>query len=283
MSHFRVPLRRAVSGLVIAAAVCTAPPAHGQGAPSIPSDNVLRGFQQTGEYILLINGKADAKAEVYINRSLPAYLILPSTQSPILITPRAGTVETVQMLKVAKQKDGTVDLLADAVLNPQGKFSLAGERVDFSSEGRKLALSPKPPLLGLKKAADLKVHSPEYVQSAKAYTPNAQSLAALKKQAKPVRVLVFFGSWCPHCKEVVPHLLRVEDEIKVSGSKIQFDYRGIAKDFKDPEVQRLKVRGVPTAVIYVNGQEIGRIDQTNDWHTPEVALSRLLGGTKTGK
>jgi hypothetical protein len=63
MSHFRVPLRRAVSGLLVAAAVCAALPARGQ---AIPSDNVLRGFQRTGEFLLLVNGKADAKAEVYV-------------------------------------------------------------------------------------------------------------------------------------------------------------------------------------------------------------------------
>jgi thiol-disulfide isomerase/thioredoxin len=277
MSHFRVPLRRAVSGLLVAAAVCAALPARGQ---AIPSDSVLRGFQRTGEFVLLVNGQADAKAEVYVNRNIPAYLILPTTLSPILITPGAGKVETVQMLKVARKPDGTADLLADAVTKSQGKFQLVGERVDFTSEGKKVSLSPKPPLLGLKKAADLKTHSPEYAVSAKAYTPNAQSVAALKKQAQPVRVLVFFGSWCPHCKEVVPHLLRVEDEIK--GAKIQFDYRGIARDFKDPEVQRLSIKEVPTAVVYVNGREIGRITR-NDWTAPEAALARLLGVAKAGK
>jgi thiol-disulfide isomerase/thioredoxin len=278
MSHFRVPLRRAVSGLLIAAAVCAALPADAQGTPS---DSVLRGFQQTGDFILLINGQADPKAQVYVNRSLPAYLILPGTLTPILLTPRAGSVETVQMLKISKQKDGSLDLLADAVLKPQGKFTLAGERVDFSSEGRKMSLSPKPPLLGAKKAADLKLHSPDYVQTAKAYTPNAQSVAALKKQAKPVRVLVFFGSWCPHCKEVVPHLLRVEDEIK--GSKIQIDYRGVPRDFKDPELQKLNISEVPTAVIYMNGKEIGRLVR-NDWNNPEVVLSKVLSSAaRAGK
>jgi thiol-disulfide isomerase/thioredoxin len=215
-----------------------------------------------------------------VNRNIPAYLILPTAMSPILITPGAGKVETVQMLKVARKPDGTADLLADAVTQSQGKFQLVGERVDFNSEGKKVSLSPKPPLLGLKKATDLKTHSPEYAASAKAYTPNAQSVAALKKQAQPVRVLVFFGSWCPHCKEVVPHLLRVEDEIK--GAKIQFDYRGIARDFKDPEVQRLSIKEVPTAIVYVNGREIGRITR-NDWTAPEAALARLLGVAKSGK
>lgn len=278
MSHFRVPFRRAVSGLLVAAAVCAALPAAAQGAPS---DSVLRGFQQTGDFILLVNGQADAKAQVYVNRSLPAYLILPTTLTPVLLTPRAGSVETVQMLKISKKSDGTLDLLADAVLKPQGKFTLAGERVDFTSEGRKMSLSPKPPLLGAKKAADLKLHSPDYVQTAKAYTPNAQSVAALKKQVKPVRVLVFFGSWCPHCKEVVPHLLRVEDEIK--GSKIQIDYRGVPRDFKDPELQKLNISEVPTAVIYMNGKEIGRLVR-NDWNNPEVVLSKVLSSaSRAGK
>ena len=278
MSHFRLPFRPA-AGLLVALAVFAALPARGQATPS---DSVLRDFQQTGDYILLINGKADAKAEIFVNRGIPAYLILPTAQSPILLTPREGTVETVPKPKIARQKDGTVDLLADAVLNPQGKFSLAGERVDFSSEGRKLALAPNPPLLGPRKAGDLKLHSPEYVQSAKTYTPNATSLAALKKEAKPVRVRVFFGSWCSHCKEVLPHILRVEDEIRGSGTKIQFDYHGVPKDFQDPEFQRLKLGGVPTAIVYVNGREIGRIE-SNEWNTPEIALSKLLGGAKTGK
>ncbi|HKH46740.1 MAG TPA: TlpA disulfide reductase family protein [Thermoanaerobaculia bacterium] len=278
MSDFRLPFRQ-TAGLLIALAVFAALPARGQATPS---DSVLRGFQATGEYVLLVNGQADLGSEVFVNRSLPAYLILPTTLSPILITPGAGTVATVPKAKIVRQKDGTVDLLADAVTKPQGKLVIGDGRVDFTTEGKKASLGPKPPLIGLKKSAELKKHTPEYVQGAKAYTPNPTSLAKLKSQAAPVRVVVFFGSWCPHCKEMLPHLLRVEDEIR--GSKIQFDYRGISRDFKDPEVQRLKVSEVPTAVVYdSNGREIGRLTR-NDWAAPEVALSVMLGGAgKTGK
>lgn len=279
MNHFRLSLRRAIPGLLAVAVLCAALSAHGQGtappAPSAPVDNVLRDFQRTGDYVLLIDGKADARAEIFVNRTIPAYLILPTTQSPILITAGAGTVETVPKQKVVRQKDGTVGLLADAVLKPQGKLRISDGRVDFTAEGKKAALGPNPPLLGLKKAADLKHHSPEYVQSAKTYSPNPVSLAKLKKQAAPVRVLVFFGSWCGHCKEVLPHILRVEDDIR--GSKIQFDYRGISREFNDPELQRLKVNEVPTGVVYINGREVGRLTK-DDWTAPEVALSVMLGG-----
>jgi len=281
MSHFRVFLRHAVLGLLAAAAAGAAFPVQAAQA-AVPSDNVLRGFQQTGEYILLLNGQPDAGAEIYVNRNIAAYLILPSAQSPILITAGAGTVETVPRSKVVRQKDGTVDLLADAVMKPQGKIQISDGRVDFTAEGKKAALGPNPPLLGLKKAAELKRHTPEYVQSAKTYTPNPVSVAKLKNQAAPVRLLVFFGSWCPHCKEMLPHLLRVEDEIR--GSKIQIDYRGLPRDFNDPEAQRLQIHEVPTAIVFMNGKEIGRLTK-NDWAAPEVALSVLLGGSagKAGK
>ena len=271
MSHPFRSLRRALPALLTLAALGTALPARGQATPS---DGVLRAFQPTGEFSLQVNGQPDPKAQIFVNRNIPAYLILPGTGSPVLISPGATKVETVPPAKVVRQKDGSLDILADAVLKPQGAFQLVGERVEMNAEGRKLSMGPKPPLLGLKKAADLKQHSPEYVVGAKAFVPNATSVAKLKKQAAPIRVVVYFGSWCPHCKEVLPHLLRVEDEIK--GSKLQIDYYGLPRDFKDPEVQRLGIKEVPTAIVYRNGKEIGRITR-NDWTAPEVALSILLG------
>jgi hypothetical protein len=50
-------------------------------------------------------------------------------------------------------------------------------------------------------------------------------------------------------------------------------------------VKRLKIKAVPTAIVYVNGREAGRLEG-NDWNTaPEATLSRVLGGGRpaTGK
>ena len=279
MSHIRVPFRRAIPALV-ALAVCAALPLGAQQAT--PADNVLRNFERTGDYLLTVDGKADVRAEVYQNKSIPAWLVLSATlPSPVLLMPGQGTVETVQKPKVVKQPNGNADILADAQMKPQGKFKLVGDRVEFTSDGKKASLSPKPPLIGQKKAAQLKEHSPEYIRTAQAYTPNAQSLAALKKQTQQVRVLTFFGSWCPHCKDYVPHLMRIEDDLK--SPKIQFDYRGLPRDFNDAEAKRLNVKEVPTAIVYVNGREVGRLTR-NDWRNPEAALTRLINGAgKTGK
>jgi thiol-disulfide isomerase/thioredoxin len=271
----RSSLRRTVVALLlVAAAVPAARPAAAQ-----------TGFKRIGDYVLMVNGQEDKGAEIYQNDSVPAYLILPNAlPSPILLTPRAGTVETVNLMKVAKQKDGTADLLPNATLAQQGKFQIQDGKVTFSSEGKQVAMSPNPPLLGLKKNADLKAHSPEYARSAQSYTPNPAAMQMLKKEKQPVTVRTFFGSWCPHCKEHVPLLLKVEDQL--GASKIRFEYYGMPRDFKDPEAQRLRITGVPTAIIYVNGRQVGRME-AQDWAAPEVSLSKLLGPSpaagKSGK
>jgi thiol-disulfide isomerase/thioredoxin len=242
-----------------------------------------KGFQPTGDYTVVIDGKP-AAAEVFQNQTPPSLLVLTSSlSSPVLLTPRAGTVETVNLMKVAKQSNGSVDLLTGAVVAPAGQFQMQGENVTFTYEGKKVSLNPRPPLTGLQNAAALKAHSPEYLRTAQGYNPNGQAIAALKKGTQPVTVRVVFGSWCPHCKEHIPYLLKVEDQLK--GSKIKFEYFGLPRPpegWKHPEVKRLGINGVPTGIVYVNGKEVGRITGKG-WDAPEVLLSRIVNNVAGGQ
>jgi thiol-disulfide isomerase/thioredoxin len=88
-----------------------------------------------------------------------------------------------------------------------------------------------------------------------------------------VSVRVVFGSWCPHCKMHVPQLLAVERALR--GSGIAFSYHGIAQDWKDPEVQKLGVKALPTVVVSRGGKEVGRLVGTS-WEAPESFLRKLL-------
>jgi len=263
--------------LAVLAAASLAAAALAQG---VPSDATLRGFQPTSEYILLVNGDPVPAAEIYKNDQVPAILILTSAlPSPMLMTPRSGNVETVNLMKVAKQKDGTVDLLADAVLAPAGAFQLDGANPTFTYQGKKVSLTPRPALRGLRKGSELLASIPEYVRNSSGYKPNAAAVAALKADRKPVTVHVVFGSWCPHCRQHVPLMLRVENEVR--NPNIKFEYYGIDNPpdgWKDPEVKRLGVKGIPTAIVYVNGVQAGRIEGATDWEAPEVALSKVING-----
>ena len=250
-------------------------------AQRVPSDSVLRGFQPSAEYNLVVDGKPVPAAEIYLNDKMPAMLVLTSAfSSPVLLTPRSGAVETVNLMKVAKQKDGSVDLLADAVLAPAGIFKAEGDVVSFSVQGKNASLKPRPPLLGLKTNAAVKSYLPEYVRGARSYTPNGAAIAQLKKKTAPVTVRVYFGSWCPHCRQHVPMLLRVEDEVK--NPKIKFEYFGLPRDFNAPEAKKANIHSVPTGIVYAGGKEIGRIS-TEGWSAPEVQLNQIIGGGPAAK
>ncbi len=272
-------MRSAILAVLAAASLAAAALAQG-----VPPDAVMRGFQRTGDYILLVNGNPVPAAEIYRNDQVPAILILTSAlPSPVLMTPRSGNVETVNLMKVSKQKDGSVDLLADAVLAPLGPFQLEGSNPSFTYQGKKVSLTPRPALRGLRKGSELLANIPEYIHNANGYKPNAAAIAALKADRKPVTVHVVFGSWCPHCRQHVPLLLKVENEVK--NPNIKFEYYGIDNPpdgWKDPEVKRLGVKGIPTALVYINGVQAGRIEGATDWDAPEVALSKVISGA-TGK
>lgn len=269
----------AVLFFVAGAFVALAPPAalrRAAWAQGVPADSVLRDFRRTGDYLLLVQGK-QVPVEIYQSERAAALLILSSSlPSPALLSSGSRTAATVNLMKIQKKPDGSIDLLADAVLAPQGPIQFAGEDVNFAVDGRQATLRPQPPLLGLKRAAEVTAHNPEYETGAKSYVVNQQTIAALKKERQPVTVRVFYGSWCPHCRIMVPHALKVERELK--GANIHFEYFGLPHNFNnDPEAKKMNVNSVPTGVVFVNGKEVGRIE-SDAWESPESALKNILTG-----
>ena len=235
-------------------------------------------FEPVGDFLLVVDGTELPKAETFRASSTAQILILSSAlPSPVLLSPGTSAVETLQLMKVAKQPSGLINLFEGATLARQGSFRLQGEDVVFTADGRAAVLKPRPSLLKNQTAAALLAYSPAYVRYAKAYQPEAATLKALRGARKePVKVQVFFGSWCPHCTVHLPRLLKVQELL--AGGPIQFEYYGLPRfpEFKnDPEAKRLGLNGVPTGVVWVGGREAGRITG-GGWSNPEVALKDIL-------
>lgn len=253
-------------------------------AQAVPPDAVMRNFEISGDFIAQIDGKEQAKTELYFSETARAFLLISSDfTSPVLISVASQGVDSVDLMKVAKQPNGTIDLLADAVLQPVGKYTIDGPNISFVVAGKKVRVTQRPFLIGKHTGAELLAHNPAYVRKANAYTPDAGIVKRLKAQKEPVRILTFFGSWCPHCSAHVPLLLKVEQAI--AGSKIQFEYLGMPRgpEFAEvPEAKEFKVTGVPTSILFVGGKEIGRIPNSQ-WSNPEVALDLQLNGPKSTK
>lgn len=267
------PTPTRILALVLAAALL---------APALPAaaqqiDAVLRDFQLTGDWILEIDGQTVEGAEVYEAEHIPAILVLADElSSPAILLPREGAVQTVSFMKVLKS-DGTVNVMADAQLSRVGPFRFEGQQVSFTMDGRQVRLKQRPDLIGEQGVDDMLDYSPEYRRSARGYSPDADALEAIRGVDEPVRVRVYFGSWCPFCKQYVPHLLKVAQELE--GAPVEFEFYGLPQGFQDePMAKRDSVNGVPTGIVYVNGEEAGRI-QANDWRNPEAAIRQIVTGS----
>ena len=263
--------------LVLLAAALLAP----LGAPCaqaqmIPADAVLRDFEPLGDYYLEVAGARMPDIELYRSEKAGSAVLMfgLGLRTVTLLQPRAHAVQTLSMTKVAKRADGRVDVLADAVLTPAGDFALDGREITFTIEGKPARLREKPYLLGLHAGRELLLHDVTYSYRAKQYQPSPALVNALRQAAQPVRVRVFFGNWCPHCQQMVPRILRLEDAL--AGSTIHFEFYGLPSPFdEEPEAKRMGITGVPTGVVYRGDREVGRISGV-DWTIPELAIKKVL-------
>lgn len=272
MTSFHSHHRRAgfaVAGLLVATAVAWPLLAQSAGTPH-------KGFRPASDFVVEIDGADRDDAEVLYAERSRAYLLLNAGfSSPILIEVGAGSVSSVNMMKVNRKGDGTADLFDNPGLRRIDRYRLEGGAVTFSVEGQTVRLKDKPPLLGLHDRAGMIDYAPDYGVGAQAYEPDATALDALRALNKDLRVKVFFGSWCPFCKRHVPYILRADDELK-DASAVTFEYYGLPKGFNnEPEARRMKIDGVPTAVVFLEGKEIGRLTR-NAWLRPEVSLDKLV-------
>ena len=86
----------------------------------------------------------------------------------------------------------------------------------------------------------------------------AEFSAMIQRSDKPVLVQ-YDASWCPYCKALQPHL---QDLAEKKSDEIQV----IRIDVDDePEIaSEYEIRGLPTLIIYKNGEVMGRYDGVAD-------------------
>ncbi len=257
--------------ILLAALIPAALPLHAQA----PADATFSEFKPNGDFLFELGGEVLKHAEIYLSDKAASYLVIaPELGSPLLIMPRAGSVESVSFMKVAKREDGTIDLLADAAFNRLGQFKISGQQILFQVKGQPAKLKAKPPLLGGQPAEALRSYKPEYSRLADEYTPEAKYLGDLREQGDALRVRVYFGTWCPVCGRLVPRVIKLADELE--GSKVRFEYYGLPQPMSDDPITKAdKLHGVPTAIVYLGDKEVGRLSG-GDLNAPEKSIARLV-------
>ena len=80
----------------------------------------------------------------------------------------------------------------------------------------------------------------------------------------PVVLVEFFASWGPHCRKMMPVVDQVKELLDGSAAVIQLDI-----DENKELAQQEEVEGIPTFIIYSNGEEQWR-------HSGEIDGNALL-------
>ncbi len=250
-------------------------PASARPSQRLPTHSIFYDFRPIEQYVLEVGGVSSPGARILIAERLPAFLIMaPELDSAVILMPRTGMAQSVSTQSVAQQSDGSFALLRDVTLANEGTFQVVGRDVSFSVGGRPVVLKEKPYLLGLQEVAALEAYSSGYLQREREYSPYSAVLDELRSFPREVRVRVYFGTWCAYCSIYVPRMMKVARDL--AGSAIQLEFYGLPSPAtQDPIVTELRIDGVPTGIIYIDGEEVARIIG-NMWQSPETALKVLL-------
>lgn len=133
-----------------------------------------------------------------------------------------------------------------------------------------------PPLVGLVSRADLEGYVTWKELRAQDYTPDAGSLAAIRKLGSGVEVVAIVATWCPDSKRDVPRFFKIADLAGFPLSAVKMVAVDRTKKDADGLTEKLAVTRVPTFVFFRDGNEVGRITE-RPIATLEVDMAAILG------
>ena len=235
------------------------------------------------DFALEVDGKPSPDACFYQeSRSRRILINTPEVAKICILNQEGKQVTAVDRGKVALAADGEqVRLLPGAEKGGDGSpYTVDQSSVVFYMGSNRLKITAKQRLVGPATPDDILRHSPFYRKGMQEYLPSEADIAYLRSYPDSIEIEVFFGTWCPHCKVIVPKFMKAV--AAASNPNLRVTYHGVPTGFDGYEPARGKsVVGIPTFIFWKNGKEVGRIpgDPGND--TIEHAVAVVLRGVRT--
>ncbi len=216
------------------------------------------------DFALEVDGKAAPEARFYAEQGSTRLLIQTPGLARAAIMKRDASkqVTTIDALKVfIDEQTDTARLSPGAEMGaPTSAYTVdtvKGEVILFLGNQR-LKILPKLPLVGPITRDEVLRHTPQYKKAIDDYTPDPKELSFLRSCKDHVTIEVYFGTWCPHCKEVVPKFMK---SIEVADNpNLIISYTGVPNPFGNYEPARARdVKMIPTFIFSKDGKEFGRL------------------------
>jgi len=103
------------------------------------------------------------------------------------------------------------------------------------------------------------------------YNSDIYTITKLKNHLENITIKLVFGSWCYDSEIQVPRFIKVLDEIGFDDLNLTIIAVDRLKKSHELSIDDLKIKYVPTFIIYKNDNEIGRIVEN-----PKISLEMDL-------
>lgn len=265
-----------VPALLLTLLLAADPSAAAPADPAAPVEYPEDAYLATGRFVLETDGVLDPTARVFTRTGSRNMVVkCDSLGGPVYVVPQEKAVRSLDASMLLVLDEDALKVLAGAAGKTNlSTLSIEGAAARFAAAGHQFRLAPAPNVLGRIDMTALLAKSPEYRRVAQGYQPSAEDVATLRRCDQPVRVDVFFGSWCGFCSRFMPRLIRVLQEGQ--NPQIEVLFHGVPRNISlDPTARAAGIAGVPTAIVSVGGRELGRLE-SKMWHQPEVALAAMI-------
>lgn len=253
-------------------------PAAAPAAPldGLPGVEAAADLELAEEFLFEFDGEVLAGAEIYFSPAELFYLVVhPRYEQAVMISPRGRSVQSVDKGRFAPRGEIGGELAEGAALELIGRYVKGRHDYVFELDGKTARLLPRPPALGFQDLDSLGERHRRYAAHA-AQRPAMAPLKAAPMREGEVLVRVFFGSWEPMSARVVPKLMAFEQELRRPGQPLRFEYYGLPERFTEDELAaEAGIYGLPAAIVYVDGDEVGRL-RAFELDQPQQHLAALL-------
>lgn len=113
-------------------------------------------------------------------------------------------------------------------------------------------------------------------ENKKNYTPDPKSVEILSNHKEDVYLLIFGGTWCDDTHQILPHYIAWIEAAAFPESHITI----IGVDRQKVSVGNLSktmnITNVPTAIIFKDGKEIGRVLEFGETGDPIAEVAKII-------